>query len=69
MWSVEGPRQGQWTGRCGDGDGGSGCSGVRESVRGKKNGLRPVWKWTPARVVQVCEKGYTRVQAKKVRGG
>ena len=51
------------------GDGGSGCNGVREGVRGQKNGLRLVWKWTPARVVQVCEKGYTRVQAKKVRGG
>ena len=27
-----------------------GGSGVRESVGGQKNGLRPVRKWTPVRV-------------------
>ena len=27
-----------------------GGSGVREGVGGQKNGLRPVWMWTPARV-------------------
>ena len=27
-----------------------GGSGVRDCVRGQKNGLRPVRKWTPARV-------------------
>ena len=27
-----------------------GGSGVREGVEGKKNGLRPVWMWTPTRV-------------------
>ena len=62
---MQGHLRAVWEGRVrdsglgvGEGDGGG---GVREGVGGKKNGLRLVWEETPARVVQGCEKGYTRV--------
>ena len=62
---MQGHLRGVWKGRdrdsglrVGEGDGGG---GVKEGVGGQKNGLRPVWKWTSTRVVQGCEKGYTRV--------
>ena len=62
---MQGHLRGVWNGRdrdnglgVGEEDGGG---GVIEGVGGQKNGLRPVWKWTPARVVQGCKKAYTRV--------
>ena len=52
---MQGHLRGVWNGRdrdnglgVGEEDGGG---GVIEGVGGQKNGLRPVWKWTPARVV------------------
>ena len=44
VWKVQDRDSGLGVG---EGDGGG---GVREGVRGQKNGLRPVWEWTPARV-------------------
>ena len=58
---MDGARQGQWTCRCVEGDGG---------VGGKNNGLRRVWGWNPVRVgAGERHRGGTRVQARNVRVG